>query len=227
MTNTDRDASGKFIALICVIVLLVIFMGGYFGYLGVKGYISGKVEQYTDTDPAELPKVTYSGQEAETVLARVETFTKAIEIGGQIPELILTAQDINVLINEHPNWRDFAGKLHVSIEEDKIHGTVSIPLSSIIGMLEGRFLNGSAVFQVTFKDDQLNVNFDSLKIGGKEIPESTMNSLRAKNLAEETNMDEEARKFFGQLESITVKEGKLHIVPKPFLTLPDASNSAN
>jgi len=216
MNDTNRDASGRFIAVICVIVLLLICMGGYFGYLGVKGYISGKVEQYTVTEPVELPDVTYTEQESEDVLERVEIFTNALEEDKQTLELILTAQDINVLISEHPKWKDFAGKVHVSIEDDKVHGVVSIPLGNLIGMLEGRFLNGSAVFQVTFKDDQLSVNFDSLKIGEKDIPESTMNSLRAKNLAEETNMDEEAKEFFQKLDSITVKEGKLHIVPKPF-----------
>lgn len=215
MTDTNRDASGRFIALICVIVLLLICMGGYFGYLGVKGFISGKIEQYTDTEAVELPEVTYSEQESEDVLERVEIFTKALEEDRQVPELVLTAQDINVLISEHPNWKDFTGKVHVSIEEDKVHGVVSIPLSNLIGMLEGRFLNGSAVFQVSFNDDQLSVNFDSLKIGGKDIPENTMNSFRAKNLAEDVNMDEEAKEFFQKLDSITVKEGKLHIVPKP------------
>ncbi len=215
MNDTNRDASGRFIAIICGIVLLLICMGGYFGYLGVKGYISGKVEQYTDTEPVELPEVTYTEEDSEDVLERVEFFSKALEEDKQILELILTAQDINVLINDHPKWKDFAGKVHVSIEQDKIHGTVSIPLSKLIGMFEGRFLNGSAVFQVTFKDDQLRVNFDSLKIGEKDIPESTMNSLRAKNLADETTMDPEVRKFFQKLDSITVKEGRLHIVPKP------------
>ena len=98
MNDTNRDASGRFIAIICGIVLLLICMGGYFGYLGVQGYISGKVEQHTDMEPVELPEVTYSEQESEDVLERVGIFTNALEEDKQILELILTAQDINVLI---------------------------------------------------------------------------------------------------------------------------------
>lgn len=215
MTDTNNRGCGKYIAIGCISVLLLAAIGGFSAYLGIKGFISGMTEKYTYTTPLELPSVDVSEDEAEAVLERVATFTKALKQDGHPSPLMLTSRDINILIDRHPDWTYMAGKVYVTIEDDRIHGQTSIPLDDFGGMFKGRYLNGSAVFRLDMTAGRLLVFIDSVEIGGKALPEEVMSTLRATNLADDTNMDPDAAAILQKLDSITVRDGSLSIVAKP------------
>jgi len=215
MTDTKKRGCRKYIAIGCTSVLLLAAIGGFFAYRGVKGFISGMTEKYTYTTPLELPSVDVSEDEAEAVLERVATFTEALKQNGQPSALMLTSRDINVLIHRHPDWTNMAGKVYVTIEEDRIQGQTSIPLDDFGGMFKGRYLNGSVVFRLDMTAGRLLVFIDSVDVGGKAFPEEVMSALRAKNLAEDVNKDPDSTAILQTLDSITVRDGSLSIVPKP------------
>ena len=215
MTTTKKRGYGKYIAIGCASVTLLAAIGGFFAYRGIKGFISGMTEKYTYTTPLELPIVDVSKQEAEAVLERVAAFTETLEQNSHPSELMLTSRDINVLIQRHPDWKNMAGKVYVTIEEDRIHGQTSIPLGDFGSMFEGRYLNGSAVFRLDMSAGRLLVFIDSVEVGGETLPEEVMSVLRAKNLADDANKDPDTAAILQKLESITVQDGSIVIMAEP------------
>ncbi len=189
-------------------------IGGYFAYKGVKGFLSEITEKYTSVKPMNLPTLDASKEEVVTTMERVDTFTNALK-GNTNPEpLTLTSRDINVLIQNHPEWNEMAGKVYVTIEGDQVMGQISIPLGEMLDMFKGRFLNGSALFNVGMESERLLLFINSAEVGGKAIPEEIMNGLRAKNLAEKSYEKPEVVEMLKKLESITVKDGRMIITPK-------------
>jgi hypothetical protein len=214
MTETRKGGCGKYIAIGCGSLLLLAVIGGFFIYRGIKGFISDVTAKYTETTPLELPSVDVSDEEAEAVLKGVSTFTEALEQQGAPAPLVLTSQDINILIHRHPDWKELAGKVHVTIKEDEIHGQISIPLDNVADMFKGRYLNGSAVFRLGMAAERLLVFMDSTEVGDEPLPEELMKTLREKNLAEDINKKPDTD-ILQRLDSIAVKDGALTIVPKP------------
>lgn len=210
-----KSNAGKYIAIGCLSIIVLAAVGGYLAYRGVKGVIAKVADQYTSTEPLELPEVSVTDEQASTLLDRVGTFTQELTAeDGTPPTLVLTSQDINTLIERHPDWSEMSDKLRVSIEGNQIHGQTSIPLGAISGMFEGRYLNALAVFRLELTAGRLAVYLDSAEVGGQALPEEVMNALRSKNLAEKMNEDPKAAAILDKLQSVTVQNGTLHIVPK-------------
>jgi hypothetical protein len=209
-----KDGCGKYFAIGCLSLLIIAGICGYFAYRGIRQYVSKLTTQYTATVAAKLPDVGGSEQDANIVLNRLNDFTSAIKGGKPASALELTSNDINILIQKHPNWKEMAGKVYVKLEGDKINGEISIPLEKIGNMFKGRYLNGSAVFRVEMVAGRLLIFIDSLNIAGKTPPEEFMKPLRAKNLAENTNNDPELTAVLEKLESLSVRSGVLRVIPK-------------
>ena len=193
---------------------VLIIVAGIFIYRGVKGKLSDLIEEYTDTQPRSLPQLKATEAEARETVARVDGFLKAVAQGDAADPMVLTGDEINRLIHHHPRWKALAGKVHVTIEDDRILGKVSFPLAEFSGFLKGRYLNGSAVFSVGLESGRLLVFVDSVEVKGEPLPEAAMQQVRSENLAEKVNKDDDIYPAIRNLESVAVENGLLHIVPK-------------
>ena len=143
----------------------------------------------------------------------MDNFTKALKEGNHTDPLVLTSDDINILLFQHPDLKFLSEKVYVDIVEDKIEGLVSFPLSEFGGFMKDRYLNGSAVFSFGLIGGRLHVYIDHMDVKSKAIPESIMASLRNKNLLEDVNTNEEFTSAINKLQSITIKDNKIFIVP--------------
>jgi hypothetical protein len=234
-----RPAKGPNTCLIagaigCLVVIALIVIAGVGGYFAVKGVITGLVDEYTDTEPAELPVVEVSDEELEALQARVAAFKAAVEgEEAPVPEdgtdvtaevtaeamapgeaLVLSERDINALIQNDPEWQQMKGKIYVSIEDDLVKGEVSFPLDELeFEMVKGRYFNGSATFNVHLRNGALFVTMDSATLRGTPVPDEFMAGLRAENLAKNYQQDPEFRKFLDKLDSIEVEDGTISITP--------------
>lgn len=206
-----KGGCGKRLAVGCFTVILILAAGSFLAYRGVKGFVSRLTAEYAETAPAVLPVVQVPEAEKDALIQRVEAFTKAVQAGGPVPDLTLSAQDINVLIQKTPQ---LANKVHVTLEGDRIRGDASIPLEEFGGFLKGRWLNGSAGFRVETAAGRLVVFMDSLSVRGKPVPEQFMKTIRTKNLAEKAFENPRAAAVLEKLESVTVRDGKLVIQAK-------------
>jgi len=192
--------------VLAVVGALVIGLGTYFG----ARYLINKAMPYTDDAPTPLPPVEMAEADRASVRERFQAFRSAIDTDTPTEPLVLTADEINALIEENEEMK---GRVHVDLEGDKIRGQVSIPLDAVPGF-KGRYLNGVGVLKVGLFNGVLVVTADSLEVKGKPVPEEFMTSLRQRNLAESATRDPDNAEQIRKLESVEVKDGKLIITPK-------------
>lgn len=210
----QKSNVGKYIAFGCLGVLLLAGIGGYLAYRGIKGFIVEMAEQYASPEPLELPTATLSEEDRTSLFERVNSFGQSLEANEPTPPLVLTADDLNALIQNHPDWSQLADKVYVSIEDDQIQGQASVPLGEFFEPLEGRYLNAAVGFSVEMSAGQLAVYIDSAQVGGQDLPDAFMEGLRSENLAQEAHNDQDFAAMLEKLDSITVQDGALHITPK-------------
>jgi hypothetical protein len=209
-----RSSTGKWVGIGCLITIALLVVGGFITYAVVKSVLVGLMDEYTDTQPRNLPQVTMAESQAKAVCARVDTFLAALKADQAVAPLVLSGDDINALIKYHPAWNKMAGLAYVTIEGSKIKGEVSLQLDAIAKQTKGRYLNGTGVISVQLVDGRMFIFLDSLEVKGKAVPEEFMKSFRSENLAKNANTDEKSAAAIAKFESITVQDGTIRIVPK-------------
>ncbi|WP_146454646.1 hypothetical protein [Rubripirellula tenax] len=148
---------------------------------------------------AEASTVDTSSSQAEL------TESDAVK-SAAVRELVLTADDINALINGEEKLR---GKLLVSIDEGMIKGEISIPVESFLPASKGRFLNGSGTFDVSLEDGVLIVRLVTAEVKGEPLPDVFMDAMKKENLAKDIYKDEKNAKTIRRFESIRVEDDKI------------------
>lgn len=178
-------------------------------------YVKKMINQYTDTRPMELPTVQMSQGEIDKLKQRFNAFRQAVREQLPAQPLELTADDINALIASGPERQVLKGKFYVSMEGDQLKGEVSVPLRDVgLSMFKGRYLNGSATFNLSFRNGALSVTPQTIIVKGKALPEVYMQEIRKENLAAKSANESDAAAVLQGLDDIHVKEGKLVVVPK-------------
>jgi hypothetical protein len=201
-----------FYGCITGLVLLVLVLGGLM--VGLH-YVRKMVNQYTETGPMELPALQMSQGEIGKVKQRFEAFQQAVRDQRLTEPLELSADDINALIASGSDQQALKGKFYVSLDGDKLKGDVSVPLQQIgLSMFKGRYLNGSATFSLSFRNDALSISPQTINVKGKPLPETYMREIRKQNLAEGFTSETNAVAVLQGLADIQVKNGKLVVVPK-------------
>jgi hypothetical protein len=201
-----------FYGCITGVALLVLMLALLF--LGLC-YVKHLVNRYTDTKPMELPTVHLSPAEAAQVKERFEAFQQAVREQRPTKPLVLSADDINALIASGGEQEAWKGKVYVSLDDDKLKGQVSVPLQDVgLSMFKGRYLNGSATFNLSFRNGRLSVTPQTIQVKGEPLPEVYLQQIRKQNLAVALTNDPGAAAVLRGLEEIAVKEGKLVIEPK-------------
>jgi hypothetical protein len=136
--------------------------------------------------------------------------------GRRLVPLVLTARELNALIERHPSLEDWRKRLHVELEGKLVKGQVSLPLDDLakvpgLGRLQGRYLNGAALLNVELQNGRLDVRVDSLEVKGQPLPDEVLSQLRLHNLAQDLDKNEDLSKTLGQLRSIEVADGEVTI----------------
>ncbi len=200
-------------SVLTVLLILALAVGAYLAYRA----INKTVEEYTATAPRELPKLEIPEEERKNVVERFKKFRDDIKEGTATEPLVLTGEDLNALVEEVPELK---GRVYFTIEEGKIKGQVSIPLSTFvdIGMTRGRYLNGEAEFKASLSDGVLVVTLDSIEVNGKRPPDDVMSNIRQQNMAKDLYKDPDNAEMIRRFESIEIKDGKIIIKPRPRAT---------
>lgn len=213
---TDQAAKPRrgcfFYGCITCLVLLVLVLGALM--VGLH-YVKKMVNQFTDPQPMELPTVQMSQGEVDKLKQRFEAFQKAVKEQRPTEPLVLAADDINALIANGPERQGVKGKFYVGLEGAQLKGEVSVPLREIgLSVFKGRYLNGSATFNLSFSNGVLSVAPQTIIVKGKPVPEVYMQEIRKQNLAAGLANKPAAVEVLQGLDEIQVKDGKLVVVPK-------------
>jgi len=184
-------------------------------------------EAFTDDRPADLPAVTVDEERFGELMAEVTGFAQAVSQDQPAPPLELSQDEINLLINGHPDWAELKGRAYVTVEGEEIKGEISVALGEIgIPFMEGRYLNGSATFSVFLRDGLLHVYLRSLDVKGVPVPDQFLEAIRTENLAADATRDPDAQKVLGKLDSIEIVDGVVRITPKRIADTTAEDNNA-
>ena len=192
--------------VLAVIGLILLILGIYFGI----SWLDKTIKSYTSTTPVVLPKVNYTEEDVKDFEARRKAYQDAVD-KGEAAELVLSADDINAWIDREPN---FKGLAYITIEGDKISGQLSVPLDNFnlpFGLGKGRFFNGSATITVSLRDGELIVHAKEFQLNGQAPAGDFMNQFSRENLAKEWAKQPENAEMLKHLDSIEVKDGKIHV----------------
>lgn len=197
----------------CITLAVIALVGAILAFFAVRYGIKevGRLkEQYTDTKPETIEKVTLPPDQMTNLLVRVSGFKDALDKQNAPVELVLTADEINALIATDPDFKTLAGNLYIMLEGDQVKGKVSYPLPDFGPLkLKGRYLNGLANLKVSLENGQLLVKLQDVEVKGKPLPETFMQELRKENLAKDATNDPETSKAIEKFDSIRVEDGKL------------------
>ena len=209
-----KNGCGKKLAIGCLTVIVLAAAGGFFAYRNLTKIVDRLSAEFVSAAPADVSAVDVTDQEKAEIFKRVDAFSRALKEGPSGQELTLTSRDLNVLIQKNPGWAGTGGKAYVTLEGDRIHGDVSIPLDKFGTAFKGRWLNGAGTFRVETAAGRLLVFMDALSVRDKALPEKLMAGLRNKNLAEDAAKKPETAALLAKLDSVTVRDGKLRIKSK-------------
>lgn len=197
---------GCFTASVLVVGLLVVV-----GF-GTYRFYKQQVAQYTSEQSRQIPTVEVSPAEMKEIESRVETFQKKVEQGEAREPLVLTAKELNAMINQQEQLR---GKVYVTIKDDLIQAEVSFPTDALPGA-QGRYFNASASVNASLENGVLVVNLDSAEVKGQAVPEAIMDQIRKENLAKDMNKNPEFVKSLKKFERLVIEGDKVILTPKAY-----------
>ncbi|WP_146600298.1 hypothetical protein [Novipirellula aureliae] len=193
---------------VSLVLLILIGCGGVGGYW----YYVGQLEKYTATAPVVIPTVEYAPEQIQRLEAEIETFRQSIEREQpEPPDLVLSANQINALIARHPELK---GRVHLDILDDKMVGDVSFPTDALPGG-EGRFFNAKVTFDLAIEDRLLRIRLEEATVNGEAVPDSVLEAMDNQNFTSEINRNPNVAHWMGRFESLTIKDGKVFLKPKP------------
>ncbi|MFG0264286.1 MAG: hypothetical protein ACF8AM_03930 [Rhodopirellula sp. JB055] len=211
------------------VAIVVMIASGF----GVYYFLTGQVEKYTDTQPADVPVVEWDEERLDELQARIDAFTEQVKSGSQ-EESTDTDTDGKVatddadeaegtsdeslvpaevprelrLTSEEINAlissnEDLRGKAFVRIEDGRLYGQVTLPTDQIPGG-KGRYFNADAEFEVSMDNGVLVVRLTSASVKGEPIPEAFMEGFSQQNLAKDAYDDVETAELLRKFDKIEV-----------------------
>ena len=199
--------------ILAALLVLAIGIGSYFAYQAYSKFITDN----TSDAPAALPQSPLGEEDQKTLFQEFDALHDVATGKGEKKEaeISLTTDQLNALIQRHPNFEKLKDMIAVSIEGDKIKCQVSFSLEKFnIPLGKGRFFNGEGELEVSMKDRRLEVYLDQIKVKGVAVPEEFQRGIRNENLAKGFNDDPDLVKKLESIQSIEVKDGKLVIKVK-------------
>lgn len=205
----------------CLIVVALCVALGIGGYFWAKGKVEEAVDLFTSDTAEEIVAPKAPKLQVEQVLARFDQFADEMEAGNVSEPLILTGEELNLLLHNHENFSDFAGMAAVEIDEDVLKARVSIdleslevPINFIAEQFEGRYFNGTGGFSLNMNRGRLALYLEELEVNGMKVPEIYIQEMSEENLFKDLQNTPEIDSFFSKLSDLKVEDGKMIIVPK-------------
>jgi len=201
--------------LTLAILSLAVLVGGGLGLYLLYQKAEAFVNEYSSTDPVTLPEVGYTQDDLGAFEARLEGFAQGLGTDAPAVPLVLKGEDLNMLLALDPELKVFADGLRVSVEGDEIQGRMSMKLGDLgAPFFRERYLNGEASFKVSLENGRLTVSPSQIVVNGRPMPDQYLEGTRSQNFAESFNQDPDVQSTFEKLDTITVTNDTVIVVPK-------------
>ncbi len=213
MSTKQKSSRGCFFygCLTLVIIMSLMILAIYGLKVGATYAMNGLVDNFTETTPRALPTVTLDEPALVNIRERFARFQQAIEERSQdATRLELTADELNALILDAPEFEDLAGKVYFQFETNRLRGEISIPLDELdLGRDETLYLNGSAVFDAAIKETGPWISIESIEINGNPLPDVIRQALLNKNILADAKIDPETKRLIESLKTFEIREDTL------------------
>ncbi len=221
---TSGSGGGKCAAscgLGCLLLAVILGVAGYFGFNTLKRVVSEGIASYTSSEAEPIQVPLGSQVEIDSAIEKFNAFVAGISGGSDRVPLSLTADEINLLIFNHPSFSPLNGRANVSIEENQLRSKVSvnldeldIPVKFISEAVKGKYFNGEATLSLGMALGRPTLYIEGLEVNGAAIPGPVVQELRKTNLFEEAGNNPEITEFFEKIEDMKIENGRLIFTPK-------------
>jgi hypothetical protein len=167
-------ARGCLILAVFVVLLVIAgFAGIYWGMHSQSAVARGlffltKIHAVADT-PAPVPEFKATDAGIEEVQQRWQKFEETVR-ERQPAEIELSGTDLNTLIAAN---RDLAGKAFASIEGNRLHLQVSIPLARFVGPA-GHYFNAEVALQTDAAESLEHPQLTRITVNNEPVPEDLL-----------------------------------------------------
>lgn len=197
----------------CLIGCLVVVVVGVLG-AGILGYtlyktMQGALFAFTEEAPRELPVLNLSDEQTAAANAKITAFRESLATGQGPREYAFTGDELNVMLRSSEPGKLFGDSVYVTVANSEVRGEVSFNLGTLIPVLDGRYANGSATFNVYTQNGELFVYIESFQVKGEEASQQFMEGMRAQNLSQEAAKNPEFRKWVANIDEIRADGDKL------------------
>lgn len=220
-----REERGNCFLYGCVTVVILGLLGALVAFLVIRYQFQQLREQYTDTEPVELPTATLPTDELNALIERVDAFAAALRNDEPAEALELTDDEINALLQNHPDVdSEFGDWFYLTFNDDNtVTAQTSVPLNWL-PFFGDRYFNGEVRAEVAIRNGRFEVYVQDAVVKGEAVPEQYMTQIRNENMAQD--IDEDAQELVDKIESLEVEDGAVAIVPKN-LKAPDEEAPAD
>ena len=217
--NAPRPSRGCFFygTITLVLVVIGVMVGVYFG---ARKAIQAVVAKYTATAPAAIPQLNLSPADQDRIARELAQNAQRAASGQGSHELVLNEQELNVLLGQSPDLKDYRKQVYLQPEGDKLKAQMSVPLDQFqhwktlgrkIGSasLTNRYLNGTAFLSVGVTNGMISLSITNLVVNGESLPAEFTSRVQGQNFAQAANQNPQVQAALQKVEKIEVKDGKV------------------
>lgn len=207
-----------FYALVALAVVLVLVVGG--GYLAFHyaiNQLGTALFDYSAEQPLSLPPSPLTATDYATLQDRITTWRTDPNAGR---ELALDGDEVNALIERHPDWVFLRDKVHVTLADRSVVALLSLPLREFAqhlpdkaGLVE-RFLNAEVTLAGRFVNEQLQLELQRIVVHERELPPAWMDALQRNNVLT-TFVRGDDRPWRDTLDGARIEGSRLILSRKP------------
>ena len=209
-----REERGNCFLYGCVTLVVLALLGGLIAFIVGRNFIREVREKYTEATPVEIPTIDMPADQIQALIKRVDDYARDLRADKPLPVLTLTEQEVNALLQNHPDLKDiYGGLVYLTLEDGGVTGKLSVALDWFPGM-KGRYFNGAATFEVSLQNDDPDIYLKSATFKGEQVPDQYLVQMREQDFADHWDHDPDARTLLRKIESVKLEKGKITFTPK-------------
>ncbi len=224
-----QDLSGRnpfagcaiFIAAIAVMVFLI----GFSILTLFRQY--NEIEKFTAERPIPVEVTSLASQESRLneMAERVEKFRQDLT-GDEIATFPLSADDLNLAIAAHDDFKELRGTFRIgSIEDGKLHIPISFPLNGKPRFArkdepgwiasDSRFLNATLIARPVLNNKEVLLAIDAIKVPGVSVPQGFIDQMSPYRITERYVGDHPIGKAMARLTEVEVVGNQIVLSRNP------------
>lgn len=192
-----------------------------FAGVSAKSWLDKQMIELTSTEEVALTAPVASPAEITEAVEKFDEFRTGLEPGGSPVPIVLTAEELNLLIWNHPAMAHFPGKAKVDIVGDVLETEFSLGIDELPlpegyfkEKLKGRHVHGTAGMKLEVLGGSPTLYLQSLSVNGVAVPEAVLTEFRSQNLLESANDRPEFGDFLRKIDNLHLENGQIVIQPK-------------